>query len=178
MGAQTTYSSAPGLGYSGTLDHDYPHGILTVKNVETSASIPFGKAVKFKTSSPASNYDALLPAAESDKVAGIVIREEIYARTYTDADGNTVGDMDGTGLIPGTFFNIARKGRMLVTVATAVAVGDGLWVRAVAGSGETLGALENADDSTDMIDCTTQARFVTSASIGGLAWLEFDFTNI
>src|SRR4051812_39943983 len=98
MGAQTSYSSAPPIGYAGTLDPNYPFATLTMKNVEASASMPFGRAVVFKTSSPASDFDALLPAATTDKVAGIILLEDTYSRTYTDADGNTVGHLDGTGL--------------------------------------------------------------------------------
>ena len=178
MGAQTTYSSQPAIGYSGSLDRNAPFSDLTVKNVESSASIPFGKAVKFKTSSPDSDLDVLLPAAESDRIEGIVIRDDTYARTWTDDAGTVNGQLDGTGLIPGTLMRIATKGRMLVACASGCAPGDGLWVRAVAGVGETLGALENADDSTDTVDCTTQGRWLTTAVADGLAWLEFDFTNI
>ncbi len=176
MGAQTTYDSNPALGYAGTLDPNYPSATLTVKNVEASASIPFGKAVVFKTSSPSTDLDVLLPAAETDIVAGIVVKSDAYSRAWTDDDGTVHGQIDSTGVRAGALMVIARKGRMLVKAESAVVPSGRLWVRAVAGAGESLGALEDADDSTDMIDCTGQGMWMTTAAEDGLAWLEFDFT--
>lgn len=177
MGAQTTYSFQPAIGYAGSLDRSRPHATLTMKNVEASASMPFGSAVCRDLVSPASDMSALQPALESNKVAGIILREDTYARTWTDADGTVNGQLDGTGLIPGTMFTCVTMGRMLVKCDSGCVPGDGLWVRAVAGAGEALGALENADDSTDMIDCTKYATWETTASADGLAWLSFDFTK-
>lgn len=174
---QTSYSQQPALGFSGQLDRRHPHSTLTVKNTEASASINFGLAVK-RNGSPTTDLDVLLPAAESDAVLGFVIREQTYARVWTDQDGNQVGQLDSNGLVPDTLMNVATMGRMLVQCDSGCTAGDGLWVRAVATGSERLGAPEDADDSTDMIDCTTQAKWETSASAGGLAWLRFDFTNI
>lgn len=183
MSLQTDYPTAPSIGYNGQLvgaidDHD----IVTFKNVEASASIGFGRAVVFKLSSPASDLDVLLPAVETDTVAGIVIHFDQYARAFTTTDISgasvTVGELDGTGLRPNTLMACLRKGKILVVVEDGCAVGDRLWVRAVAaGDPEFLGGLNSADDSTDMIDCTKQGVFLTSAAAGGLAVLDVDFTN-
>jgi hypothetical protein len=173
LNVQTSYATAPSQGYAGTLasgDHD----VITMKNVEASASIPFGKAVIFKAGG-STDMDALLPSVETDKVAGIVIRSHAYEKSWTDNDGNTYGGLDATGVRTGQLLNVLRRGRILVTAATAVVPGSRLWVRAVAGVGETLGALEDADDSTDMIDCTKQGVWMSTADVGGLAWLEVDF---
>lgn len=172
---QNTYNEAPAIGIEGQLMSEAPRSVWTLKNVD-NVSIPFGKAVVFDLSAPASDLSAHLPTAESDTVAGIVIHSHAYARAWT-SDGVTHGDVDATGLRPGTLMNVLRKGTILVKVRTGCAVGDRLWVRAVAGVGEELGACENADDSTDMIDCTAQGMFLTSAAANGLAWLEVDFTN-
>lgn len=177
MGAQTSYSDAQAKGFSGQVDEGSQPTYLLGKNVEASAAMPMGIGVVFKTSSPATDHDMLLPAAQADKVSGIIVFSQIYSRTYTDPDGNTVGDLNGTGLVPGTLFNVLRKGRILVRTRSGCAVGDRLFVRRTAGAGEALGDLENAADSTDMIDCTKQGVWVTSASAGGLAWLSVDFTN-
>ncbi len=177
MAIQTSVSVAPAQGYAGTLDPAYPHVLISAQNGESSASIPFGKAVVWDPSSPATDFSVTLPAAETNAVMGLAVHSHHYSRAWVDQSGNTHGELDATGLRPGTTFTVARKGRMLVTAATDVVAGvSKLWVRAVAGLGETLGALEDADDSTDMIDCTTQGRWMSTVSAGNLAWLEFDFT--
>jgi hypothetical protein len=183
MTLQTDYSAAPVAGYSGLLvGATENHDIIAAKNAEASASIAFGRAVVWKLSSPATDLDVLLPAVETDTVAGIVIHLQQYSRAFTTTDNAgasvTVGELDGTGLRPGTMMAILRRGTILVTVEDAVAVGDRLWVRAVAGGDpEFLGGLVNADDSTDTIDCTKQGQFLTSAAAGGLAQLYVDFNN-
>ena len=183
MSLQTDYPTVTPVGYSGQLigateDHD----IVMAKNVEASASIAFGRAVVFKLSSPTTDYDVLLPAAETATVAGIVIYLNQYSRAFTTTDitgaSVTVGELDGTGLRPNTMMAILRRGTILVTVEDATLVGDRLWVRAVAGGDpEFLGGIVNADDSTDTIDCTKQGVFLSSAAAGGLAMLSVDFTN-
>lgn len=178
MSLQSSYSLQPPIGQAGQLDRYAPHTLLTMKNTEASASMRFGIAVKRKGSAT-TDLDAVLPAAESDKVLGMVVREQVYARTYTTADGDVVGNLDSTGLVPGTLFNVATQGRMLVHCRTGATAGQGVWIRAVSdGAPEYLGAVENADDLTDTIDCTTQAKFETSCAADGLAWITFDFRNI
>jgi len=180
---QNDYPAANPVGYSGQLvGATTQHDIITARNAEVSASIAFGRAVVWKLSSPTTDYDVLLPAAETDTVAGIVIHLLNYSRTFSSTDyagvSQTYGDLDGTGLRPGVLMAILRRGTILVTVEDAVLVGDRLWVRAVAGADpEFLGGLLNADDSTDTIDCTKQGQFLTSAAAGGLAQLYVDFNN-
>jgi hypothetical protein len=183
MSLQIDYPTTYPRGYSGQLvgaieDCD----IIPVINREASASIAFGRAVVFKTSSPTTDLDALLPATQNDIVAGIVIHFHQYPRVFTTTDINgatvTVGQLDGTGLIPGTMMAVLRRGKILVTVEDGCAVGDRLFVRAVAaGDPEFLGGLNNAADSTDMIDCTKQGVFMSSTTAGGLAELWVDFVN-
>jgi hypothetical protein len=177
MSIQTSVSVAPAKGYAGTLDTAYPHVLITARSVEASASIPFGKAVVWDSSAPATDRDVTLPTAETDSVMGIVVHSHNFARAWVDSAGNTQGELDATGLRPNTIFSVLRKGRILVTAATATVAGASkLWVRAVATVGETLGALEDADDSTDMIDCTTKGTWMSTVAAGELAWLEVDFT--
>jgi len=174
LSIQTSYSTAPATAYAGLLASAH-YESDSLKNVEASASMPFGIAVAFKTAAPATNQDVLLPAAQADKIAGIVILSQEYARTHTLAGGGTAGDLDATGLVPGTMMNVMRKGRIWVTVATGCAVGDRLYIRRAAG---TLGSAENAADGTNMVDCTKQGVFVTSCTAGGLAIVEVDFVNL
>ena len=65
-----------------------------------------------------------------------------------------------------------------MATGTGAATAAGVVAAAVAGGDpEFLGGINNADDSTDMIDCTKQGIFLTSAAAGGLAVLDVDFTN-
>lgn len=180
MGAQTTYDNVPALGYAGDLDRSRPFATLTMKNVEASASMPFGAAVCRDLTSPASDMSALLPALETNKVAGIILRSNTYARTWTDDAGTVNGQLDGTGLVVNTTMTVVTMGRMLVRCEDAVVPGDGLWVRCTVGSPagvEYLGSLTNADEGTETIDCTKFATWETTGAAAGLAWLSFDFTR-
>lgn len=177
MANQTTYSSLPAIGFSGMQAVPDRNDYLALKNVEASASIPMGNAVKLDLSSPESDYSALLPASENDVIIGIVAFSQTYDRAWIDADGVTHGDLDATGIRPGSMMQVATRGRLLVQCDSGCVPGDHLWVRAVAGAGERLGACENADDSTDMIDCTNAGQWLTTAAADGLAWLQFDFTG-
>ena len=178
MSVQTTFSAAPAIGYEGMLDAG-AHDIMTFKNAESTAAIAFGRAVVFK-GSPTTDKDAVLPALETNKVAGIVVHSHAYSRVWTDASGTKYGELDTDGLRPGTLLNVLRKGRVLVRCEDGCVPGDRLWVRCTVGSPSTveyLGSLNNADEGTEMIDCTTQGVWLTTASAEGLAWLDVDFTN-
>jgi len=172
MSVQTTYSDAPARGFEGMIvgkDFD----VMPMINAAASASIAFGRAVIFKSGGNA--QDADLPSAETDKVAGIVVHSNAYSRAYTDSNG-TFGDLDSTGLRPGVMMNVLRKGVVLVICEDGCTKGDRLWVRAVGSTPpEYLGGLNNADDSTDMIDCTGQGQWLETKAAGELAMLEVDF---
>lgn len=175
MTVQSTFSDNPAIGFAGTLDSNLAHDVVTMKNAEASASIAFGRAVKFKDT-VTTDKDAVLPAAETDTVLGIVIRSETYDPAWTDMDGTVHGLLDSTGVKPGGWLNVLRRGRILVVCEDGCEAGDKLWVRAVAaGDPEFLGGLNSADDGTDMIDCTSKGMWLTSASAGGLAWLDVNF---
>ena len=178
LSIQTSITARPAKGYPGMVDATAPHTIITAYNAEASASIPFGKAVCWDPSAPANELSVTLPAgAQTTPVMGIVVYRGAYSRAWTDSDGVVHGDLDATGLVPGTVMGILRRGRILVTAASTVVAGvSRLYVRSVAGLGETLGALEDAADSTDMIDCTNQGQWMSSVAAGELAWLEVDFT--
>ena len=175
MSVQTTFNTAQAIGYAGMLDSSLTHDIITMKNAEASASIAFGRGVVFK-GTVTTDKDAVLPSSENDVPVGIVCFAQTYAKTWTDPDGNVQGNLDSTGVKPGAFLNVLRKGRILVVCEDGCKPGDKLWIRAVAaGDPEFLGGLNNADDSTDMIDCTAKGTWLTTASAGGLAWLDVNF---
>jgi hypothetical protein len=169
MSAQTTYGDTMTAAIAGQLADNGEHDVMPMYNEEASAEIAFGRAVKFGTNA----NGALLPTAETDVIAGIVMHTHAYTRGWDDAD---LGD---TGVKPDAALSVLRKGRIWVTVEDDVVANvSRLWVRAVAGGDpEFLGGLLDADDGTDTVDCTNQGVFRTTASAGGLAILEVDFVN-
>lgn len=162
---QPNYNEAPALAASGTPDGNSPNGdIAAFFSEENSAEIPFGTAVKRGTA-----YNgALQPTAESDVIIGFVVRDHAYAE----------GELGATGVKPAAPLSVMRRGRMWVQCDSGCTAGDALWVRAVATTGQRLGAPEDADDSTDTVSAITQGTWRTTASAGEVALLEFDFVNI
>ncbi len=164
---QTTYSDAPSAGYAGQLVGDSNY-CVSAYNEEASAEIRFGAAVKWGTTS----QGVLLPSAESSKIKGVVVRDGAHS---TGDDG----DLGDEGLVAGASFMILRRGRILVPVPSGgCSLSDRGWVRADdSETGEYLGAIENADDASDTVDCTNQIQFMQTAADGALCEIEVDFTN-
>lgn len=169
MPIQTTYPTEPAAARAGMLACRRNEAeIDSCFNAEASASIAFGRAVEYAS---ASDEKAVkLPNAETDLIKGIVVLSHCYEQ---ESHG---GDIDADGVIPGGNLNILRKGTIWVVCEDGCTPGQRLWVRAVAGGDpEFLGGLNSADDSTDMVDCTTKGEWVTAAAAGGLAKLRVDF---
>lgn len=172
----TTYASAPSVAFAGMIVGD-DYETMSMKNVEASAAMPFGRGVIFKGSNT-TDQDALVPSAETDKVCGIVAHSHAYQRSYTNAAGATVGELSSAGLLPGAMLNVLRRGIIWVIAEDAVVPGDRLWIRCTAGgAGEVVGGCVPADEGTETIDCTNQGVFLTTASAGALAQLQVDFTS-
>jgi hypothetical protein len=175
MALQTTTPTSYTRGYAGMVDASIPATQFVTGRNDDSVSIPFGKAVVWDPSAPATDFSVTLPANQSDPVMGIVVHSNKYQVAWTDKDGTVHGELDGTGLVPGVMMTILRKGRILVTANSNVTAGvSRLYVRRAGG---TLGNLEGAVDATNMIDCTTQGQWMETVTSGNLAWLEVDFTN-
>lgn len=177
-GLQTTYNAAPDIAYAGMLQGSTDNDILTGKNAEASANMPFGIAVIRKLSGPTSDIDMLLPSATTQKPTGIVLHSHTHPLNWVDATGSHA-ELAATGLVPGTLFNLLREGKVSVKVATGCAPGDRLWVRCIANGAIStqLGSCENANDGSNMIDATQQGEFLTTAAANGFAWLDCDFLN-
>lgn len=170
--AQTSYAEMAAA-FAGMLaDAGIVKYAETMVQAEASAEVPFGIVVVMNTAPTADGTPAKakLPAASTDKLWGIVLHSHSY---------DTRTELGTTGLKPKTLLSALRKGRVWVTVETAVAVGDRGHVRYAAGAGGTqLGALRNAAVGSETIDATTQIVFVTAQTVaGGLAVAEVDFTN-
>ncbi len=180
MSVQTSVSTTPAVAFKGMLADDADNQILTMKNAEATASIPFGNVVSFKTSSPGSDKDAILPTSSAEKFIGIVVHKHNYERTWTLPDGTVAGELDSVGLVPGVTMNVLRKGRIWVQPETAVVPGDPLFVRIDSDTNENafeyLGNVDNSSDESDMVDCTQIGTFLTSCGALGFAILDVDFT--
>lgn len=175
---QTSYPDAMTVGFAGQLLAEFGDGIVSMQNSEATNEIAFGAAVKWGAV-VGNNKSAKLPAAESDKICGIVLHSHAYSDSDLGQGANGGAATVRPGVKPGKMMNVLRKGRVRVIVEDAVIPGDRLWVRAVsAGDGvEFLGGVLPADDGTDTVDCTNQGVFLTAADAGGFADLEVDFTN-
>jgi hypothetical protein len=58
-----------------------------------------------------------------------------------------------------------------------VTTASNVLVRAIATGSEVAGAFRDTADASDCIDITGYARYLTSAGIGEVALVEFDFRN-
>lgn len=181
MPVQTTYAAAPPAAYAGMIADDTPANVMSMINAD-SVSIPFGTCVAFKTSSPTSDKDVILPGA-TPKLAGIVVHSHDFARSVTvlDLAGNSVtaGELDSTGVVATAAIGVLWRGTIWVKVQQAVVVGDRLFVcNATGGTVFTAkGQIGNADESSNTVDATAIGRFISSAAAGGFAKLQVDFSQ-
>jgi hypothetical protein len=135
--------------------------LITQINAEASAVQYFGHVAAMDTSS---NNGCILPAsATADELLGIVMRD-ITQSAETDLNAAL------TGVNASRAMAVATKGTVWVTVVDGCTRGDRLHVV------KASGACRASADSTNTIDATAKGRYLTNASAGGLAKLEFDFS--
>ena len=132
-------------------------------------NVPFGVLVVEDTTG-LSDDRAHLPQATGDittvgKVAGIAIHNHGVEQNK--------GGINNLGYEPQSAMNVLRKGRVLVTVEDAVVKGGLPFVRFVAAASEQLGSFRSDADTSDAV-ALPDARYVTSASAGGLAVIEIN----
>ena len=165
---QTDYSSTPARGYAGmVIRADIVVGKI---QGEASAVIPFGYGVCPHASDA---NKVILPAAETDRVIGILARSQEYMEG-TGYDSTVTP----AGVMPGANLNIVRKGRMLVLAEDATTAYGRGWVRCTAGgANEYVGGIVSADEGTETIDCTNYIEFQETVAAQALVEIEFDFTR-
>jgi len=164
--AQTSYPLVPPVAFAGMLDALAHKFAESRAQAESSAEVPFGVAV----AEGADETKAILPAASTAKVIGLVIHSHTYAPSY---------ELGTVGIKPKCMLSVLRKGRIWVVVEEAVVPGDRLFVRYASGAGGTqLGGIRKSAVTSETIDCTGMGIFrTTQATVGGLAILEVDFSN-
>ena len=169
LAQQTSYSKYFTKGRKGLVDFTYgATEVISMRNVEASASIIFGAAVKLDDAAN-DGTSAAQPTATSETIAGILGFSHDYDNTGLNANED--------GVLPEGNLNIIRRGRVLVPCENGCVRGNRLFVRVVISGNEERGALRSAADSTDCIDSRGQGYWDSSAGAGELAWLIVDFTR-
>ncbi len=135
-------------------------------NEEASAEIPFG--VMVAEGSADKQKGALNLSAQADKLAGVVTHSHAY---------NKDNELGATGLKPDVVMTVLRRGVVWVKVEESVTPDSPVRVRAVATGSEVPGAFRTSQDLTDTIDISSFARYLGSASAGGLVKLWIDMLD-
>jgi hypothetical protein len=167
---QTSVADNMTIGIVGALADANLASVDSRVNEEASAEIPFGVMVVRGT---AKATDALLlhtsAAVSAPLLAGVVLYSAAYAKP------EELGD---DGVKPNMTVGLLQKGRVYVLPEEAVEPGDDVRVRAVAGGSEQAGAFRTtADDTSDCIDISSFARWITAGSSTVPAVVEIDMTS-
>lgn len=146
--------------------------VITKCNAEASAEIPFGVMVCRGSSDTAAK---LLNTSAAAMVAtplllGISLWHQSYANPSEVSDNNKI--------TPGTAFGVATAGHIYVFPEDNVTPASDVRVRVVAAGNEVAGAFRGAADTTDCVDISAFARWLTSGSPTQAAVLEFDMSNV
>lgn len=150
--SQTNYNVNFEKAFEGMLADAGKHDALS--RVIEGSDVKIGKAVTFGTDD---NQIKKLSAI-TEKVAGVVIHKMTEEGILEEKDS----------------VSILRKGRLYVKVEEAVAPGDPVFVRAVVAGAEENGAFRKSADSTDCVDLTGKAQYLSSAALGELALVEIN----
>lgn len=169
-----SYSETRSRGIAGSRKHQDGDAVRAGFNKESTASMSFGRFVCFERSTD--DFGMLVPDATTDKLAGVVVHSYDYASDQLGLGANSPG-AEAIGVLPTYKVNVLYRGLVLCVcdASQTPAPGDPVFVRAVATDPEVEGSVRTAADSTDCIDLTGQAAFVSSAftAAGGelVAWV-------
>lgn len=155
---QTSVSDNPAVGFAGMLVDSSESDVASYVSEEAAAEIPFGVMVQQGTA----DTQALLIAAQADVPIGVVVHSHAYAKD------DELGD---TGLKPDVTLGILKRGVIWVTAIDAVTPADDVRYTEAGG-----GFLTTAAGGVT-VDCSTFARFLTTAGVGELVQLEIDMTG-
>lgn len=126
----------------------------SISRIVEGSGVLFGKAVKQGTN----DGQAVALSANTDKVLGVVVHKHIEKGELLEKDS----------------ISVLRRGRIYVKVEEAVVAGDPVFVRAVVAGAEEAGSFRKSADSTDTIDLTSVAEFLTSAEAGEFAVVDIN----
>lgn len=157
---QTSYALVLNEMIEGQIADNSLRDYLSAVNAEASAAIPFGSWVAFGGS--LGDQGIILPAASTAKIAGV------HFHTHSFAISTQL--VLGSGIKIGSQLSVLTDGHVVVRSETNAAPGDPVFVRYAAGAGGTrLGATRNATVSSEMIDLTGKAKYLTTVTAGNLA---------
>lgn len=174
--SQTTVNNKQPIGLAGQwadLFGAVEGAVISKANAEASAEIPFGVMVCRGTGSD--NQAKLLHTSAAAMVAtplllGISLWHQSYANPSEVSDNNK--------LTPGTAFGVATSGHIYVYPEDNVTPASDVRVRVVVTGNEVAGAFRGAADTTDCVDISAFARWLTSGGPTSPAVLEFDMSNV
>ena len=170
-GQQTAVTTPASAAFAGMLADSGIGTVIDSKvSAEASAEMRFGIAVLRDTTDE--DNGVVLPltssAVSAPRFAGIVVHSHDYAKD------TELGD---TGLKPKVTVNVLQRGRIWVQPEDTVDPGDTVKFRAVVAGAEVAGAFRAAADSTDCVDISKFARWITSGSSTVPAILEIDMVG-
>ena len=133
--------------------------------LEGSDDVAFGIALAQGTAD-----NGVVAPGSGGEVVGVLLHSHAYAKD----PGGDLSLTDPALLHPKSVVSALRKGRVWVKVGENVAAGDRAWVRTDTGH---KGEWAKSSIAANAIDCSKQARYMTTATSGNMAVLEVDFTN-
>lgn len=184
MSQTTVNSGGQAIGVAGQVaDSSDATDIVSGFNKEATAQIPFGYGVRNNGNS-ADGYLLATGFSTVVDVNGLSVFNLAHNRAGTvDSAGNFSGDMGGSGLLPNSSLQIARKGRYLVPLQDTVRVNDRAFCVGIATGTITPGLWAGSGYGMSYhIDCTSKAvfrsgTFTAADGTTKVAVLEVDFTN-
>lgn len=166
---QTSVAQSAAGAFAGLLVDSSPSEVRSYVSEESSAEIPFGVMVCQGTADNGAKLLNTSAAAMAKAMVGIVLHSHGYAKD------NELGD---DGLKPKVIMRVLHKGVAWVQVEEAVTPASAVKVRAVATGEEVPGAFRDTPDgTTDCVDISAFARYLTSAGAGGFAQIAIDMTD-
>lgn len=167
MSVQTSYSQTHSAAYAGGLASSEPHNVLAGLNKESSADIPYGRAVVLASIPSALGPNDYTPAVLPVDANSVFVGIALFSHAHNPK--NT------SGVLAGDMFNIISKGVVYVEVEQAVQPGDAVYFRHTTASGTgtsiALGKFRKDADSSKALQLTN-ARWRGKAAAGGIAALE------
>jgi hypothetical protein len=175
--SQTSVATRMTTGLAGT-----PADMNTVQNgqfgsatsSEASAEISFGTMCI----RGASDGLALKPHTSAAAMATGNLLLGIALLSQGFAEPQEVADTDAGGIKPKATFSVGKKGVFWVIPEDNVTPASDVRVRVVTAGNEVAGAFRAAQDSTDCVEITPFAKWLTTATGGNPAQLEIDMTHV
>jgi hypothetical protein len=170
-GQQTSVDALPAVGFAGLIADNGPFQTRSYHNEESSAETPFGVMLTRGTTDE--DEGALLPHTSSAAMATTFIG--VLAHSHHYAETKELGE---TGLKPDVTLKVLTHGRIWVVPEEAVDPTDLVKVRVVTSGNEVAGAFRaTADDTSDCVDISAYARWLTTADANTPALLEINMTG-